>query len=391
MAEKYSFFPAQFDGTNYDREYDHIDFALRQQALVSNGVVNTGNDDLRVFATSNMIVRINPGFAFVNGYSYALDKDIPNPTDFTKQLAVSDGTFPRIDRIVLRWDLLLRTMSIEILQGVPASAPVAQSVTRTAALVELALADIRVNAGTMTITQTNITDQRNDTALCGYAVPVVAGRDGVSITSAYVNGAGQLQIYLSNGNSINAGSTIGPQGPQGIQGPQGLPGPSTDALLGEIKAFFGTTVPTKYLLCNGQLVSQTTYSDLFAVIQNSVMVAGNDFYMPDFRAKFLMMGNGLTVGAQGGSQSHRHNLAGGNSYAKINLTQANATTTRNYITQATASYASSNVQQFGGVTSGVISSSTVTQAAGVELGGQTELDSTLPPYAQVNYIMRALL
>jgi len=35
---------------------------------------------------------------------------------------------------------------------------------------------------------------------------------------------------------------------------------------GVVKMYAATTVPTGYLLCNGQAVSRTTYADLFAVI-----------------------------------------------------------------------------------------------------------------------------
>lgn len=391
MAERYSFFPAQFDGTNYDRGYDHVDFALRQQALVQNGVLDTRNDDLKVFATTNMIIRINPGFGFINGYTYALDKDVQNPPDFTKQVAISDGTFPRIDRVVIRWDILSRIMSIEILQGTPSSSPVPQTLTRNTSVHELAIADIRVNAGTMVITQANITDLRSDETLCGYSKTVVSGVDGVSVSSAYVNASGRLLIQLSNGTSIDAGSTIGPPGPQGVPGPPGPTGATIDALLGEIKAYFGTTVPEKYLLCNGQAVSQTTYADLFAVVQNSAIIIGSNFIIPDLRSRFLMMGSGTTVGSTGGDVNHTHNLDGGNSYAKISLQQASTTTTRNYFSIVNASYTSTRQQQFGGVTSGSVSSMNVSQTTGTELGGRTELASSLPPHMQINYIMRAIL
>lgn len=64
-----------------------------------------------------------------------------------------------------------------------------------------------------------------------------AGTDGVSVTSAVVNANGNLILTLSNGSTINAGSSVGPAGPQGIQGvkgdtgatgPQGLQGVKGD-------------------------------------------------------------------------------------------------------------------------------------------------------------------
>ena len=43
----------------------------------------------------------------------------------------------------------------------------------------------------------------------------IAGTAGVSVTGASVNGAGDLILTLSNGQTIDAGSVIGPQGPAG--------------------------------------------------------------------------------------------------------------------------------------------------------------------------------
>ena len=45
-----------------------------------------------------------------------------------------------------------------------------------------------------------------------------------SITSASVNGAGHLILTLTNGQTIDAGSVIGPQGQAGPQGPTGPAG-----------------------------------------------------------------------------------------------------------------------------------------------------------------------
>ena len=46
--------------------------------------------------------------------------------------------------------------------------------------------------------------------------------DGVSVTNAEVNAEGHLVVTLSNGNTIDTGYVIGPQGEQGEQGEQGV-------------------------------------------------------------------------------------------------------------------------------------------------------------------------
>jgi hypothetical protein len=51
--------------------------------------------------------------------------------------------------------------------------------------------------------------------------PGATGPQGVSVYQAVVDGDGNLQITLDDASQLNAGSVIGPQGSQGVQGPAG--------------------------------------------------------------------------------------------------------------------------------------------------------------------------
>ena len=90
---------------------------------------------------------------------------------------------------------------------------------------------------------------------------------------------------------------------------------------GIIMPFAGTTAPTGYLLCFGQLISRTTYSGLFAAIGTTYGSGDGSttFNLPDLRGRTIAgqddMGgtsanrlttpiNGDTLGAAGGSESH---------------------------------------------------------------------------------------
>ena len=61
-------------------------------------------------------------------------------------------------------------------------------------------------------------------------------------------------------------------------------------LVGEVKQYFGATIPDKYLLCNGQEIAQADYPELYAVI-GSLPVCQSDtdgmFKVPDLRGEFL--------------------------------------------------------------------------------------------------------
>ena len=58
---------------------------------------------------------------------------------------------------------------------------------------------------------------------------------------------------------------------------------------GTIIPFAGSSIPTGYLLCNGAVVSRTTYADLFRVIGTTYGAGDGSttFKLPDLRDRFL--------------------------------------------------------------------------------------------------------
>jgi microcystin-dependent protein len=76
---------------------------------------------------------------------------------------------------------------------------------------------------------------------------------------------------------------------------------------GLILPFGGTSAPTGYLECNGNMVSRTTYASLFAAI-GTTWGAGNGnttFNLPDLRGTFL----------RGTGSNATHNMANGSDFA----------------------------------------------------------------------------
>ena len=72
-----------------------------------------------------------------------------------------------------------------------------------------------------------------------------------------------------------------------------------DAPVGTIMPYGGATVPSGYLLCNGQVVSRTTYAALFAAIGTTYGTGDGSttFNVPDLRGKFAEgTPNGGTLG-----------------------------------------------------------------------------------------------
>jgi hypothetical protein len=176
-VEKYSFFDDDGTGT---RVYTSADFADFFNSIISSGVINkTGN--LQVTSNSNMVVSVQPGIGYINGYYYELmqQKDIT--------ITAPDGTLGRKDIICLQLDLTQNLIQIVYRLGTPSASPVAPTLTRTDVIYELCLAQITVAASAGSIPQSAITDTRLDSTKCGYVTSLVASVDTTQIYNQWVD------------------------------------------------------------------------------------------------------------------------------------------------------------------------------------------------------------
>lgn len=94
--------------------------------------------------------------------------------------------------------------------------------------------------------------------------------------------------------------------------------PSASVLVGEVKAYAGSSAPTGWLLCYGQAVSRTIYAALFAVVSTSYGSGDGSttFNVPDLRGRTVagfdnMGGSGAgridwatSLNTSGGEQKH---------------------------------------------------------------------------------------
>jgi microcystin-dependent protein len=94
---------------------------------------------------------------------------------------------------------------------------------------------------------------------------------------------------------------------------QAAPGNSAGLFMpGDLKISAAVATPTGWLLCNGSLVSRTTYAALFAAISTAYGAGDGSttFGLPDYRGRTIVgagTGSGLSarvVGATGGEENH---------------------------------------------------------------------------------------
>lgn len=152
-----------FNAVNGDRTYNADDFNEFFNGILSdNGVYKKYGDGLQVVAGSGMSVNISTGRARIQKHFV----NVPSVENVTLQ--ASSMTLNRYDAIVLRYDQQGRTITATVVTGTPASSPVKPAITRNANTYDICLAYVYVPANSSSVSNSNITDTREDTAVCGY-------------------------------------------------------------------------------------------------------------------------------------------------------------------------------------------------------------------------------
>lgn len=175
MAEKSGF----FNSVNGDRKYKADFFAEYFASFIGNGIFPNPSTSLQAISNSNMTVTINSGKAWINGYYYFNDSNLVLTID------TADGVLNRIDKIVLQFDTLNRTINLKVKKGSFATNPTAPVLQRDANAYELGLADIYIGKGVLSITQANITDLRLDAIKCGIVHGTVEQLDTTTLFNQY--------------------------------------------------------------------------------------------------------------------------------------------------------------------------------------------------------------
>lgn len=119
-------------------------------------------------------VQIAPGLAWIKNATYK-GKSICVDAPVIVDIAIADTTFARIDRIVLRFDATANASAIVVKAGSPASQPVAPEVSRTESLYELALCDVSVPTGSVTVEPQHLSSKLLDESVCGIMRDAVTG------------------------------------------------------------------------------------------------------------------------------------------------------------------------------------------------------------------------
>lgn len=171
-----------FNSVGGDRKYDASFFAQYFASFIGNGVFPNPSDNLQVIANNDMTVTVGVGKAWINGYV------LFNDEQYNLSVDVADGTLKRIDRVVARFDTANREITVKVKKGAFGNTPSAPDLQRDANGYELALADIFIDKGAISITQADITDTRLNNELCGVVSGVVEQVDTTTLYNQYTQG-----------------------------------------------------------------------------------------------------------------------------------------------------------------------------------------------------------
>lgn len=165
MAEHFMFFDSE-NPLQPDRTYNAQEFTDYFEALVTTGVMKGTGNQLKVSANgSTMISTIDTGTAFLLGRYYENDSLLAL-THETEAIGKN-----RIDRVVIRMDLSTDARHVKafVKKGVASTTPVAPSLTQTAALYEISLAQVLIEGGQTFIDSISVTDERGKDIICPWA------------------------------------------------------------------------------------------------------------------------------------------------------------------------------------------------------------------------------
>jgi microcystin-dependent protein len=156
---------------------------------------------------------------------------------------------------------------------------------------------------------------------------------------------------------------------------------------GSILAWSVATIPANYAEANGQALSRSTYSDLFAIIGTSFGAGdGSTTYnVPNLSGRSIVAYDVSqldfdTVGKTGGDATHDHGLSGSRAWALLGITGSDLVLDRE--TSSGGFTGGTRFAASGGV-NGSFSTAYKTQ-----LDGATDSASSLQPYMALKYIIK---
>lgn len=224
--------------------------------------VFSADGNFQASVTGDRQVSISPGLAWIKNSEFS-GKSVCNTEPVPVEIPIADGTRPRIDRIVLRFDKAKNESRIVLKQGTPSSAPSAKEVERTGLIYELGLCTVYIKAASTIISNGDVTSTLLDESVCGLM------RDGVTgIPTAQL----QKQVYdlIDELRDVIAGIESGSQTMlKAVYDPKGKNKDVFEEIANATSKTYTITVPA-----SGWTDGELTFQGTACTKKNVVAVAG---------------------------------------------------------------------------------------------------------------------
>ena len=186
---EYGYFDSEVTGFDdatglpiFDRAQDSDFMAAMFASIWGNGVYPNPSDNLQVMERDDDFfgVKVMPGRCWIQG---RFGKE-PEPVNF--EFSAASTSADRIDSIVVELDKQNREITIKKVEGTAAGTPVPPDLVRTSDIYQICLAQCKVRKNATKVNQSDITDTRMNTALCGYVTGVITQVDTTTIFNQYL-------------------------------------------------------------------------------------------------------------------------------------------------------------------------------------------------------------
>lgn len=158
-----------YNSDNGDRVYDADSFEHLLKKFFTTGVFQ-GSCKGSAPGTG-MTIRMGTGYCNIDGKVRFFSEQ----QEFLLQNA--HATYDRIDTLVIERNDVDRDITAKVVTGSYSSSPRATAPVRSGGIYQLVVAEIYVAGGVVRITNSNVTDKRPDTSVCGYVLSAVQTPD----------------------------------------------------------------------------------------------------------------------------------------------------------------------------------------------------------------------
>lgn len=125
------------------------------------------NDDFPITVSGDgNVVTIGEGIGWIRNSKFS-GKVVANKAEMSLDLGLPHATYPRIDAVVLQFNANANASEIIVKNGTAQTNPMPPEVVRTESVYELHLYHVYRTAGATSVTASDVTDLRSDSAYCG--------------------------------------------------------------------------------------------------------------------------------------------------------------------------------------------------------------------------------